>query len=69
MVLINTINQEPLYIGPANKKHIYICLSKTHYNVIKSMKQFTIIIATIAKKATMKSENINVQHNAILVFG
>ena len=34
------IGDNYVYIGPPNKKHIYICYTKSHYNVIKSMKQF-----------------------------
>lgn len=31
---------EPIYLGPKNKKHIYISYTGSHYNVITSMKRF-----------------------------
>ena len=43
---INVINNDgvldkiPIYQGKPNKKHIYICYTGSHYNVIKSIKSF-----------------------------
>ncbi|CAF1083629.1 unnamed protein product [Brachionus calyciflorus] len=34
------LDKKPIYIGPKNIKHIYLCYTGTHYNVISSMKRF-----------------------------
>ena len=34
------MRKDPLYVGPTNEKSIYISYTKSHYNVIKSMKVF-----------------------------
>jgi hypothetical protein len=34
------LTQRPVYVGPPNKKHLYISYTQSHYNVIKSIKRF-----------------------------
>jgi len=39
-IINGDLNQDYIYIGPQNKKCIYICYTNSHYHVIKSMKHF-----------------------------
>ena len=34
------LEKKPIYVGPLNKKFIYICYTESHYKVITSMKAF-----------------------------